>query len=132
VSTAGAPPAEATLTGALGQSRSAFEHLRTLRPGVGAEWRRYSKAGAWTLKVSEGKRTLFYLTPGDGEFTVALILGERATAAALAAEDVAEVHKRALREARPYAEGRGIRVAVKGEHECAAIERLLEIKLGGR
>jgi hypothetical protein len=132
VSTAGAPPAETTVADGLGRSRAAFEQLRALRPGVTAEWRRYTKAGPWTLKVAEAKRTLFYLTPGDGEFTVTLILGERATAAALAAEDVPEVHKRALREARPYAEGRGIRVAVRDDGDLADVERLLEIKLGGR
>jgi hypothetical protein len=132
VSTAGAPPAETTIADRLGRSRAAFEQLRALRPGVTAEWRRYTKTGPWTLKVAEGKRTFFYLTPGDGEFTVTLILGERATEAALAADDVPEVQKRALRDARPYQEGRGIRVPVRGTTDVPDVERLLAVKLGER
>lgn len=122
-------PDEEALVGSLGGARPAFDRLRRLRPGTVAEWRRYTKAGPWTLKVTEGKRTLYYLTPGVDEFQVTLILGERATEAALGAADVPEAQKQALREARPYVEGRGIRVAVQSERDVALVERLLAIKL---
>ncbi|HSK52275.1 MAG TPA: DUF3788 family protein [Clostridia bacterium] len=125
-------PDENALVGSLGAARPAFDRLRGLRPGTTAEWRRYTKAGPWTLKVTEGKRTLYYLTPGVDEFHVTLILGERATAAALEADDVPAEQKQALREARPYAEGRGIRVVVGGDEDVATIERLLAIKLERR
>jgi hypothetical protein len=126
------PPDEKALVGSLGGARPAFDRLRGLRPGTTAEWRRYTKTGPWTLKVTEGKRTLYYLTPGASEFHVTLILGERATEAAIGAEDVPEAQKRALREARPYVEGRGIRVAVRGDQDVAVVERLLAIKLERR
>ena len=123
------PPDEAELVGSLGAARGAFDRLAAPGAGVTAEWRRYSKASPWTLKVVAAKRTLYYLTPGDGEFSVALILGERATVAALADDGVPEPLKQALRDAWPYAEGRGIRVTVRGMDGLAPIDRLVAIKL---
>jgi hypothetical protein len=126
------PPDEDALVGPLGGSRPAFDRLRGRRPGTSAEWRRYAKDGPWTLKVIEAKRTLYYLTPGNSEFDVTLILGERATEAALEAHDVPDAQKQALREAHPYAEGRGIRVTVRDDGDVAVVERLLAIKLERR
>lgn len=123
------PPDPAEVRRALGLSHDAFDRLASLRPTVAPEWRRYTRAGPWTLKVVEGRRTLYYLTPGEGEFHVSIVLGERATAAALSADDIPESLKTALREARPYAEGRGVRVPVRDLADLPPIERLLAIKL---
>ena len=126
---ADAVPDQAGLLGLLGAARDAFDRLAAPGGGATAEWRRYSKASPWTLKVVAGKRTLYYLTPGDGEFTVTLILGERASVTALAAHNVPGQLKQALRDARPYAEGRGIRIPVRGISDLGPVERLLAIKL---
>jgi hypothetical protein len=76
------PPTNAELAHLLGRAHAAYEAL-TDRPGATAEWKRYSKEGPWVLKVSAGKRTLFYVKPDRGSFEVTVLLGERATKAAL-------------------------------------------------
>jgi Protein of unknown function (DUF3788) len=126
------PPVTSEVARTLGRARSAFERLAAPGDGVTAEWRRYGKASPWTLKVIDGRRTLYYLTPEEAGFMVAVILGERATATALASNDIPEPIKQALRDARPYAEGRGIRVPVRESRDVAVIERLVAIKLDPR
>jgi hypothetical protein len=123
------PPEDADIARTLGSAFAAFDRLRALRPTVTAEWRRYSKKSPWTLKVVEGKRTLYYLTPTDGSLTVSIILGERATEAVLAADGITERVKTDLRQARPYLEGRGIRVPVASTADTELVARLVAIKL---
>src|SRR3989339_962892 len=54
------------------------------------------------------KRTLLYLLPETASVTVAIVLGERAYGLAMAST-LSTAIKQSLSEARPYAEGRGIR-----------------------
>ena len=77
------PPAVSDVAALLGKSHAQFQVL-TGRPGAVREWRRYGKTAPWVVKVSEGDRTLFYITPKPEHFEVTVVLGERAVAAALA------------------------------------------------
>ncbi len=92
------------------------------------EWRRYGKKSPWVLKVREGDRALFYITPMDGQFEVTVVLGERAVKAALAGR-VREALHASIRSAKPYVEGRSIRVVVVGEADLAVVKELVEVKL---
>ena len=123
------PPERGDLERLLGPAFEAFGLLSTFRPAATTEWRRYSKAGPWTLKVVEAKRTLCYLTPTDEGLHVSIIFGAKATEAVLAADDVPDHVKTALREARQYPEGRGIRVPVGTVADVGLIERLVALKL---
>jgi hypothetical protein len=123
------PPDADALAERLGPALEAFESLRSLRPTVTSAWKRYSRAAPWTLKVVEGTRTLCYLTPDDGFVAVSIILGNRAAETVFAAPDVSEHVKTLLREARPYVEGRGIRLQVRNHADVALVERLVGIKL---
>jgi uncharacterized protein (UPF0218 family) len=80
------------------------------------------------LKVSRGDRTLFYATPQRGAFETTVVLGERATEAALSGRVSKSLHA-SIRAARPYAEGRPVRIMVTGEEDLSAVEELLAVKL---
>jgi hypothetical protein len=73
------------------------------------------------------KRTLVYLTPQKQEITVAVILGERAYDIAMAST-IPEPIKKMFRDARPYAEGRGIRFPARSMRDIALVAQLVEIK----
>jgi hypothetical protein len=73
------------------------------------------------------KRTLLYITPDKEKVWVAIVLGERAYALAMASSLPAAI-KKMLSEARPYAEGRGIRFPVSSLGDIPAISKLVEIK----
>ena len=74
------------------------------------------------------KRTLLYITPDKEKVTVAIVLGERAYGLAMESA-LPDGIKKMLSEARPYAEGRGIRFPVSSLSELSIVEELVNIKL---
>ena len=73
------------------------------------------------------KRTLLYFTPDAGKVWIAILLGERAYQLALSSS-LPDGIKKLLLEARPYAEGRGIRFPISSPNEVSTVAKLLEIK----
>ena len=122
------PPTARDLEALLGESFAAFQALTQRGPTVTREWKRYSKTSPWVLKVSQGDRTLFYVTPQAGSFEATVVLGERATEAALNGRVSKELHA-SIRGARAYAEGRPVRVVVTDETDLAGVEQLVAVKL---
>ena len=73
------------------------------------------------------KRTLLYMTPDKEKIRIAIVLGERAYGLAMASSLPVAI-KKMLSEARPYAEGRGIRFPVSSLGDIPMITKLVEIK----
>jgi hypothetical protein len=73
------------------------------------------------------KRTLLYLIPEKEKIQIAIIFGERAYRLASTSTLPATI-KKMFREAKPYAEGRGIRFAVSSSDDFPTIAKLIEIK----
>ena len=116
------------MVGMLGKSKSAFLALTRDRAGATCEWKRYSKKSPWVMKVSEGDRTLFYVTPQANQFEVTVVLGERAAQAALAGRVREGLHA-AIRSAKPYVEGRPVRVVVADKADLGGVAELVAVKL---
>jgi hypothetical protein len=72
-------------------------------------------------------RTLLYLIPQELVFEVSVVLGERAVALAMAS-DLQKDTKKMISESRQYAEGRGIRFAVRSTDQIQEIRKLVTIK----
>jgi hypothetical protein len=125
----GQPPSTRELAGRLGSSHAAFRALTRQHATDTCEWKRYGKTSPWVLKVSRGDRTLLYLAPGTDAFEVTVVLGERATEAALAGRVSQALHA-SIRAARPYVEGRPVRVVVRTEGDLAGVAELVAVKLG--
>ncbi len=124
----GEAPSGGELVDLLGRSHAAFQVLAHGRAGATCDWKRYTKKGPWMLKVSEGERTLFYLVPQANQFEVTVVLGQRATVAALAGRVRPELHA-TIRSARPYVEGRPVRVVVTSKKDLVGVEELVAVKL---
>ena len=124
----GSAPSADELAVLLGKSHGAFQALTHDRGGATCEWKRYSKKAPWVMKVSEGDRTLFYLTPQANQFEVTVVLGERAAEAALAGRVRKQLHA-AIRSAKPYVEGRPVRVVVAAKADLAGVAELVAVKL---
>ena len=122
------PPGGRKLATLLGKSRRAFDALTQRGATVSCEWRRRNDSSPWVLKVSDGDRTLFYATPMSGAFEATVLLGPRATEAALSGRVTKTLHA-AIKAARVYAEGRPVRVVVKNAADAAGVEQLLAVKL---
>jgi hypothetical protein len=92
------------------------------------QWRPSKLALGRMCLVRRGDRTLLYLIPGNGGFLAAIVLGERAFRLAMDAA-VPDAVKGMLAGARPYAEGRGIRLPVRSQGDVETVALLVRIKL---
>lgn len=125
-------PTDIQLTEALGKSYRFWETLRdaALKSGkVEAEgWHFGGKKFGWRYRISDKKRVLIYLLPRDGFFKVAFVFGEKA---------IEEVKKSAINAdlideliaTKKYAEGKGIRFAIKSKGETMNALEFLRVKL---
>ncbi len=125
-----APPSEAEIAAVLRDAHSAFQALLARRGPTVAEWRRYSRKSPWVLKVSQGKRTLFYARPDSGKLKVTVLLGASAVEAALAGQVSKQLHA-SIREAQVYPEGRPVSVWISRPADVRKLDELVSVKLAG-
>ena len=81
----------------------------------------------WSLRVLHKDRVIVYLIPQQNQFLASFALGEKAVAAAHAAKLSAAV-LRVIDNAPRYAEGRGVRIPVRGSRQLTTLARLAQIK----
>lgn len=128
------PPSVAELVTILGDACAAWWNvLRTMEKHyapIEVQWRkaRTLEFGRYSI-LRHKDRTLLYMLPSKNKAEVSLILGQRAFEEAMASDLRLEI-KQALSEARPYAEGRGIRFEIEGAGDLEEMLKLLACKLG--
>jgi hypothetical protein len=125
-------PTATDVGGALGPAKGSWDRLLAdLAAELGAdvhEWKSYSPKAGWSLRVLRKKRTIVWLSPGNGCFEVVFILGGRAMEAARAAKLPKSVLQ-ALETAPKYAEGTGVRLTVSSPRNLAVLKQLAAIKV---
>jgi len=124
-------PTDAELKAVLGSAMALWSGIvqavdDALSP-LETEWRPSKAEFGRICLLQHKKRTLLYLTPESEKVTVAIVLGERAYRLAMASSLPAAI-KKLLAEAKPYAEGRGIRFAASSPNALAVIKTLVAIK----
>ena len=92
------------------------------------EWKFYSKKSGWTLKTLLKKRNLFFFQSYANYFSLTLVFGDKAVNV-IEKSDVSEALKRVLRDAKKYAEGRGLLVKVKTRNDLLDVNKLIDIKV---
>jgi Protein of unknown function (DUF3788) len=125
-------PDNESLLGAMGKTAKHWQKIRTnLENEYGAlieEWKFYGPKTGWLLKVLRKKRNLFFLIPLQDSFHISFTFGEKAVAAVLEGVFPDEV-KEELKNARKYAEGRGVRIDVKTAQIAKTILKLVAVKV---
>lgn len=125
-------PDEAGVREALGAQWAQWQDIRQYAAdayaGSTEEWKFYGRSSGWTLLLKQKKRTILYLFPGSGRLTVLFVFGESAVTTA-AQSDLPEPVKAAIRDAKPYMEGRSFQVDVATENDVAVVQRLIVIKM---
>lgn len=116
----------------VGETYSLWNEIRTkLHAEYGdlhEEWKYYGKKSGWTLKKYLKKRNLFFFKPYDGYFMIAFVFGDKAVQA-VEESDLPVSLKTELREARKYAEGRGLRLDIQSPEQVDYIIKLVDIKV---
>ena len=123
-------PTKREVLSALGKSAPAWQELLAwfAEKGItGQEWKSISPKYGWSLRLSRKKRNIIHLSPCNGCFRAAFVLGDRAVQAALASDLLPGLIDE-IRTARRYAEGTGIRLLVRDAKDLAAVRKLALIK----
>ncbi len=125
-------PDDKMLAGALGKSNWLWQqikkHLAAEYGELIEEWKFYGQKSGWILKTLRKKRNLFFFIPLKGSFRVSFVFGDKAVAA-VEKSDLPEELVTALKDARKYAEGRGLQIEVKNSADIEHIKKLVEIKV---
>ncbi|MHC4324867.1 MAG: DUF3788 family protein [Planctomycetota bacterium] len=125
-------PDDKMLAGALGKSSRLWQEIKkNLKAEYGElieEWKFYGRKSGWILKTLRKKRNLFFFIPLKGTFQLSFVFGEKAVAA-VEKSDLPQELITELKNARKYAEGRGLRVDVKNSADVENIRKLVEIKI---
>jgi hypothetical protein len=125
-------PSEGELTTALGGSSELWldlkVHLTEEYAPLEELWGFTGPKWGWSLRMVSGKRTVLYLTPSDGYFYVGFAYGEKAATAALESDLPASV-KEIIEGAKKFAEGRAIRMEVRGPEEGESVKKMATIKM---
>jgi hypothetical protein len=128
----GTKPGNAELKAALGPAKPIWDRLLTgLDEQFGVrdyEWKCYSPKSGWSLRVKRNSRTIVWLGPSDGYFTVLFILGKEAMQAARKAK-LSKAMREVLDEAPMYPEGAAVRVRVNSSRSLGTVKKLAAIKL---
>ena len=128
----GTVPTHGALADSLGstyllwQSITAYVHAKV--PGALEEWNYGGVKYGWSFRIKDRKRVIVYLLPRNGFFKVAMVFGQKAADLVMSA-GIDEGIKTELANAKPYAEGRGIRIDIKSKKNVRDITRLIDIKM---
>jgi len=125
-------PDDKMLAGVLGKSNRLWQEIKkNLKAEYGElikEWKFYGQKSGWILKTLRKKRNLFFFIPLEGSFHVSFVFGEKAVAA-VEKSGLPNGLITELKNARKYAEGRGLRIDVKNSADVEHIKKLVEIKV---
>ena len=126
-------PDHVMVSTALGDTHPIWEalcdHIHAAYPDVVGEWKHYGGKAGWSFKLLSKKRNLLFFVPLNNSFRVRIVLGEKATAQALADPAVSEALKKAIRDSTAYTEGRSIDMDVTRDSQLDEIKHLIALKL---
>jgi len=125
-------PDDEMLGKALGKSNRLWNEVKThLSAEYGElieEWKFYGQKSGWILKTLRKKRNLFFLIPLKSSFQISFVFGDKAVAA-VEKSDLPKELITELKNARKYAEGRGLRIDIKKAADVEHVKKLVEIKV---
>ena len=126
------PPRDDELAATLGAAFAPWSELQrvvaTAFAPLSVEWGFTSKTTGWGVRLRQNKRVVLYMIPCKDHFLASFALGEKAVWAAHDS-DLPRSVLEAIDGARRYAEGRGVRFAVRSGADVAAVAQLATIKM---
>jgi uncharacterized protein DUF3788 len=115
--------------------KDSFVHWNELKKLIGlrfrplsCDWGFASKTTGWGMRLKNKDRTVLYMTPCEGYFLASFALGEKAVKAAHQ-DDLPVSVLKVIDSATKYAEGRGVRLAVRNVRDLRNVEKLAVIKM---
>lgn len=125
-------PNEESIKEALGLKYKYWKEMRTSLDkkyeDLKEEWKYYGQKSGWTLKIFYKKRNLFFFSVYEDYFLIAFVFGDKAVDTISKSNLPAKLTDE-LVTSKKYAEGRGLRIEVRGKTDVKIILKLVEIKI---
>ena len=106
---------------------SLFEHIHSRHPDFSETWKFYRDGNCWLLKVSQKKKTVFWLSVLKNSFRTTFYFSEKAEEMIIDAA-VSEHLKELYRNAEKSARLRGLTISWKKRNDLEDAKALIEIK----
>lgn len=127
-----AKPITNDLEAALGNTYEIWQDLANFAkkqyPSATEDWYFSGEKYGWNFRVNDKKRAIIYLLPRDKFFKIAFSFGQKAFDKIMGSS-ISDTIKLELRNAKAYAEGRGIRIEVKDNSMLNDLEELIRFKI---
>jgi hypothetical protein len=107
---------------------SLWSQITSNYPNVTKQWKFYPDKAGWVLQVQKIKRTLFWLKPLDGYFSITFWYGDKAVDV-VSKSDIPEKIKQDLKNSKNYTIGRSLTIEIKEHDDTKYIIDLINIKL---
>ena len=118
---------ENVLKSSLGVYNKLIFYLENEYGSLTNEWKFYSKKAGWTLRISNEKRNLVFLSPNDDYFLITVNMGVKVSKIALDS-DISDNTKDIIKQAKVYREGISILMEVRNEEDLEDIKTILNIR----
>ncbi len=125
-------PSEDVIFSHLGKAKalwlSLFEHIHTKHPDFTEEWRYYRDGKSWLLKVTQKKKTIFWLSIIQGGFRTTFYFTDKAQEA-LMSSGISDELKEKFRNGKYYNKIRGLTVIHTHKKNTEEAKILIGIKI---
>ena len=105
-----------------------IEYVHLKYPNSVDEWNYPGVKYGWSFRLKDKKRAIVYLLPRKNYFKVAFVFGHKAFEMVMQS-NIDNKIKEELNAAKPYAEGRGIRIDIIDNNIINDIKTLIDVKL---
>lgn len=126
------PPQPAEVAAELGKSATLWTELIGViskeHSPISEKWHHPGAKWGWSLRLVRKERIVVYLIPQKRSFLAAIVLGQKAFEAAVKSDIPADVIAM-LQAAKPYVEGRGIRLPIQRKEDVRTIAKLAAMKM---
>ena len=124
-------PTSIDLAAVLGRSYNLWQEMeafvKAVYPAAITEWNFFNIKYGWNFRIKDKRRVIIYMQPQNKYFMASFVFGQKATDAIMKS-GVSDPIKLELTNARVYAEGRGIRIAIKNKMIMNDLKELVKIK----
>ena len=124
-------PSEKVIFSHIGKTKqlwiSLFEYIHASYPEFAEEWRYYRDGKSWLMKVTQKKKTIFWLSIIEGGFRTTFYLTDKAEAA-LMSSGLSDELKEQFKSGKQYGKIRGVTVVCKTKRSIEDAKILMEIK----
>lgn len=105
-----------------------FDHIHAEYPGFSEEWRFYKDGKRWLMKVTQKKKTIFWLSVIENAFVVTFYFGDKAESTILESPLSYEL-KDSFKNGKRFGKIRGVTIDIHDDKDIQSIQTLIAIKL---